>query len=491
MARQRLIKAQTKQSHAAIAPNITTKTPNFPLTQPTKTEAPKAPDFQGLSHHLSLPIQAKLTMGQPGDKYEQEADQVANQVVKQLHRHNNSKDDDHIQRQENGRSPKITPLKVSQLQRKTSRKSSPLHSNLERSINQNRGTGKPLPKLLRPRLENAFSTNLSNVRIHDNAQADRLNHSIQAKAFTTGQDIFFRKGAYQPSTHTGQKLLAHELTHTLQQNPQTRTAIQREGEINKLPIEELTNKLKGLSIDEAEKQLLAWQSDGSLSVEVGIIFNENGDLALAKPGEATSIDLDETSYKLSGTKFGKRKITHNHPSGSALTFTDINHAWSNGATEIRAVGKYGVSIAYLDHIALGRYDRTAAFSIVSNKETPGQNAWKRFCPNPTAKKKKDAVYVGKTFGGDQSMGKYFTVELIGLEKGIITNNDMNWEKLYTDRYNLYHSSPPLKHEIPKKPTKQDIDVKKKVVPKKVLKKKVLKKKQTGSPKLKKSSSLDF
>jgi Domain of unknown function (DUF4157) len=56
------------------------------------------------------------------------------------------------------------------------------------------------------------------VRVHTDGRADGLNRSIQAKAFTTGQNIFFRQGAYQPGSKGGQELIAHELTHVVQQD---------------------------------------------------------------------------------------------------------------------------------------------------------------------------------------------------------------------------------------------------------------------------------
>ncbi len=66
-------------------------------------------------------------------------------------------------------------------------------------------------------MEQAFGSNFSQVRIHTDAQSDQLNRSIQAKAFTTGQDIFFRSGEYNPDSIAGQELMAHELTHIMQQ----------------------------------------------------------------------------------------------------------------------------------------------------------------------------------------------------------------------------------------------------------------------------------
>ena len=76
------------------------------------------------------------------------------------------------------------------------------------------------------RMENGFGADFGRVRIHTDARADTLNHSLNARAFTTGHDIFFRSGEYSPDSTPGQTLLAHELTHVLQQSGNER-ALQR------------------------------------------------------------------------------------------------------------------------------------------------------------------------------------------------------------------------------------------------------------------------
>ena len=60
-------------------------------------------------------------------------------------------------------------------------------------------------------------TDLSQVRLHTDARADQLTHLLQARAFTTGPEIFLRRGEYRPGSTAGQRLLAHELTHVAQQ----------------------------------------------------------------------------------------------------------------------------------------------------------------------------------------------------------------------------------------------------------------------------------
>jgi Domain of unknown function (DUF4157)/Effector protein len=88
---------------------------------------------------------------------------------------------------------------------------------LESCINRARSGGQPLEAGLQRKLGQAMGADFSEVRVHADAQADQLNRSIQAKAFTTGQNVFFRQGAYNPGSRGGQALIAHELTHVVQQ----------------------------------------------------------------------------------------------------------------------------------------------------------------------------------------------------------------------------------------------------------------------------------
>ncbi len=84
-------------------------------------------------------------------------------------------------------------------------------------IESRRGGGDALPAAVQRRMSAALGADFSKVRIHADPQADALNRSLRARAFTTGKDIFFRSGEYRPATTEGQKLLAHELTHVVQQ----------------------------------------------------------------------------------------------------------------------------------------------------------------------------------------------------------------------------------------------------------------------------------
>jgi hypothetical protein len=84
-------------------------------------------------------------------------------------------------------------------------------------INQARGQGQPLDNATQEQMGAAMGQDFSSVRVHTSPESDDLNQQLGAKAFTTGQDIHFREGAYDPGSSSGQELIAHELTHVVQQ----------------------------------------------------------------------------------------------------------------------------------------------------------------------------------------------------------------------------------------------------------------------------------
>jgi hypothetical protein len=172
------------------------------------------------------PIQAKLTVGPVGDEYEQEADRVASQVVEQIHAPTAAQapPQQSVQRQEEPEAELQAKRDTSALQAKSllqrqeAMDGGEASSDLETTINSTRGRGQPLDAELQQAMGQAMGADFRGVRVHTDTQSDQLNQSIQAKAFTTGQDVFFRQGAYQPGTRSGQELIAHELTHVDQQN---------------------------------------------------------------------------------------------------------------------------------------------------------------------------------------------------------------------------------------------------------------------------------
>ena len=89
---------------------------------------------------------------------------------------------------------------------------------VEASIERTRGGGQALDSAVQAQMGKAFNADFSAVRVHTGTEAGALNQSLNARAFTTGKDIYFRQGEYRPGTSSGRELLAHELTHVVQQN---------------------------------------------------------------------------------------------------------------------------------------------------------------------------------------------------------------------------------------------------------------------------------
>jgi len=191
--------------------------------QPTKPSMPAGAPQSGRQM-----IQPKLEVGPVGDKYELEADRVAKQVVDTpapVQRKDRKSSDDHrgpdLQRPDLQRNEKIEDggeIRRKPLIQRAGQGGFEVDSNFEGSLKNSKGGGAPLPDHLRADFEPKFGADFGGVTVHTDAKADRLNRSIQAKAFTSGQDLYFRQGAYEPGRRQGQELIAHELTHVVQQN---------------------------------------------------------------------------------------------------------------------------------------------------------------------------------------------------------------------------------------------------------------------------------
>lgn len=187
----------------------------------------------------STTIQSKLTIGEPGDKYEQEADETARQVVQRIHQSKGEKvqreslpEEDELQMKpessiQRESLPKEDELQMKPMVQRVADRGRATSPDLETSIQQVRGSGQPLADSIKSPMEQAFGADFSGVKVHTDTQADQLNQSIQAKAFTTGQDVFFGSGTYEPGSRRGQELLAHELTHVVQQRGKRHSPLQR------------------------------------------------------------------------------------------------------------------------------------------------------------------------------------------------------------------------------------------------------------------------
>ncbi|MEP4093022.1 DUF4157 domain-containing protein [Reichenbachiella sp.] len=279
-------KTDTKTSNSKAAAN---------LIQPKAQEQDKN-GIEGEEAMEAVGVQAKLSIGRPGDKYEQEADAVADKVVSMPDQspvrgksqsgqvqqktittgitpwvQKQTADRTVQQTQSNGKegpeklqlleeedqekqvapklqlmeddrerlAPKLqlredeeTAITPKPIQTKRFSPESTSGSSLEDRLNKSKGGGSALPDDTRSFMESRIGADFSQVKVHTGSDAVQMNKELGAQAFTHGNNVYFNQGKYDPGSNSGKKLLAHELTHTVQQgsgkrNVQSKELIQR------------------------------------------------------------------------------------------------------------------------------------------------------------------------------------------------------------------------------------------------------------------------
>lgn len=229
-----------KKNGEASGPEQTSK------LSPVQTKSSSTPFF----NNGITAVQPKLEVHPSDDIYEKEADAMADRVVQ--HEHSAPAGDPPDAPGENNQASPLNNA-ISRLQRKRAFESpTPLELNtanlspsdemplqrktqpdyiqakeegsvseapagMDARLNSSKGGGAPLPADTREKMESGFGTDFSKVNIHTDKDAVEMNEQVGARAFTHGNDIYFNKGEYQPNTSGGDHLLAHELTHTVQQ----------------------------------------------------------------------------------------------------------------------------------------------------------------------------------------------------------------------------------------------------------------------------------
>jgi hypothetical protein len=169
-------------------------------------------------------LQAKLRICQPDDIYEQEADRMGDAVMRMSEPTVTSSDVPYIQRacptceEDELRQQPIEEEEEEELQAKViSGNISKANPNLESQIQSFKGGGQTLSGKDRAFFEPRFGHDFSQVRVHTGAKAAESARAVNARAFTVGGDVVFGTGKYAPGTSEGKRLLAHELTHVVQQ----------------------------------------------------------------------------------------------------------------------------------------------------------------------------------------------------------------------------------------------------------------------------------
>ena len=157
------------------------------------------------------PVRRSMTIGRADDPAERQADRMADAALANLGAYDDSG--------------------VSTIARRTV-DDDPLGGtdvdpSLQRSIDAKRGGGRPLGDRESNAFSDSYGVDLSGVRVHTDSDADRLSRSLQADAFTTGNDVFFRRGMYEPGTSRGDRLIGHELAHVATESAGASRSIHR------------------------------------------------------------------------------------------------------------------------------------------------------------------------------------------------------------------------------------------------------------------------
>ncbi len=175
-----------------------------------------------------LAVQAKLVVGPADDPFEREADEMARHVASRLSAPAGPIGD---------ASEDVGPVAMaSRIRRAVAADAATadapigaaggaVGADVESRIRSARAGGAPLPGDVGSRMEQAFGTDFGDVRVHSGAQSADLNRSISARAFTTGSDIFLGAGTPALDSSSGTELLAHELTHVVQQRGGVQRAV--------------------------------------------------------------------------------------------------------------------------------------------------------------------------------------------------------------------------------------------------------------------------
>lgn len=172
------------------------------------------------------PLQAKLTVNQPGDQYEQEADRVAEQVMRMPDK------TPRLQRkcgcggsgtsggscEECASEQVLMPSRMMPRANSETRVPNIVHEVL-------RSSGQPLDQSTRAFMEARLGRDFAHVRVHADARAAESARAVNALAYTVGRDMVFAAGRYAPTDATGRHLISHELTHVIQQSHASQTAL--------------------------------------------------------------------------------------------------------------------------------------------------------------------------------------------------------------------------------------------------------------------------
>ena len=220
MSAPRVVQRKTASKDEAAAPE---RAPAFRMTRfiDSLTPQPGACACGGGCPRCrhDYPLHTQVEVSQPGDALEHEADRVAEQVLRMPQPDRPDKTEAH----------ETSGLRLSRYASDSSAESSPEVPSIVQDVVGS--PGEPLDPATRAFMEPRFGQDFSSVRVHSGAAAEQSAREVNASAYTVGHDIVFAPGHYTPHTPAGRRLLAHELTHVMQQEAAGLPALQRKAGI--------------------------------------------------------------------------------------------------------------------------------------------------------------------------------------------------------------------------------------------------------------------
>ena len=263
-------------------------------------------------------VQKKLTVGSSNDSYEKEADRVADKVMKMsepssqvthsgaLLQRKCASCEQEEKLQMKPLAETISPL----IQRSSSESGGVAPIQVESQINSSRGGGSNMDNETKNFMESRFGTDFSAVKIHTGNEAVKMSREFNAQAFAVGNDIYFNEGKYSPNSDSGKHLLAHELTHTVQQSGGVGKKVQKNDD-KSIPDPDPETEMG--------KNIITSSPDG---LKIGIYDHNEGEMkrksndwALAE--NAIGFEGIKPDVKLTNLVFGKA-ISDENNSGKAI-----------------------------------------------------------------------------------------------------------------------------------------------------------------------------
>lgn len=222
--------------------------------------------------------------------------------------------------------------------------------NIEQQLSNAKGTGMALPSDAQADIGRKIGSDFSSVNIHTDSRSVRMNQELGSQAFTHGKDIYFNQGKYNPASSSGKRLLAHELTHVVQQSGAQPNAIQMMSAADALTVAQSLNRTYPnwldvlpdcpCTFDEAMADPDVWEDSTSPFTST---YHPGADKDVrTKNGYQTIPDSShgqQCTYDADGNL-----ITSGPGAGTPDVWTPNTHFWNHQRVDVRTYNALGSNV---------------------------------------------------------------------------------------------------------------------------------------------------